>query len=230
MKMKSLALACSAALLGVSATAQAELSGNIGVTSNYMFRGATLSGDEAAVSGGLDWAHESGFYVGTWASSLGSANDTEVDLYLGFGGEAAGLGYDVGVLRYNYLDTEDIDYTEVYGSISWEPLELGVAYTVESESANDGGPYDEGDVYVYGTASFPIMNGFSAGGTLGYYEFDNDGTGANTDFSYGHLDLFVGKSVGDFGDFTFSVSFRDGGDNYSDGEDTKVWAAWTKTF
>ncbi len=44
-----------------------SFSANIGVVSNYMWRGVTQTGDQAAVQGGLDVAHESGFYAGTWA-------------------------------------------------------------------------------------------------------------------------------------------------------------------
>jgi hypothetical protein len=45
-------------------------SANIGVVSNYIWRGVTQTGDQAAVQGGLDVAHESGFYAGTWASNI----------------------------------------------------------------------------------------------------------------------------------------------------------------
>ncbi|WP_295881673.1 TorF family putative porin [uncultured Thiohalocapsa sp.] len=47
-----------------------SFSANIGAVSNYMWRGVTQTGDQAAVQGGLDVAHESGFYAGTWASNI----------------------------------------------------------------------------------------------------------------------------------------------------------------
>nr|MDJ0870709.1 TorF family putative porin [Gammaproteobacteria bacterium] len=43
-----------------------DLSANIGVVSNYYFRGVTQTDDKAAVQGGLDWVHGTGIYVGTW--------------------------------------------------------------------------------------------------------------------------------------------------------------------
>jgi uncharacterized protein (TIGR02001 family) len=58
----------------VSAPAVAQdpwsFSANIGAVSNYIWRGVTQTGDQAAVQGGLDVAHESGFYAGTWASNI----------------------------------------------------------------------------------------------------------------------------------------------------------------
>lgn len=50
--------------------AESSLTGNVGVTSNYIWRGATQGSDDSAVSGGIYYAHDSGLYVGTWVSSL----------------------------------------------------------------------------------------------------------------------------------------------------------------
>lgn len=47
-----------------------SFSANIGVVSNYMWRGVTQTGDQAAVQGGIDYSHASGFYAGTWASNV----------------------------------------------------------------------------------------------------------------------------------------------------------------
>ena len=58
------------ALLAGAGVAQAELSANLGVQSNYYFRGITQTDDKAAVSGGIDYAHDSGFYLGTWLSNV----------------------------------------------------------------------------------------------------------------------------------------------------------------
>jgi len=224
MKMNKIALACGAALMGATAVAQAELSANIGVTSNYMFRGMSFTGDDAAVSGGLDYAHDSGFYIGTWASSLNSG--TEVDLYLGFGGEAGSIGYDVGVIRYMYPETSNIAYSELYGSLSFSMFEVGLAYTIESESGNSGGQYDTGDLYYYASASTDIMDGFTLGATAGYYDWKNDG--AVDVKSYGHFDLTLSKDVGDLGEFSFLVSKAGKGANGDDNMNFAV--SWAKSF
>lgn len=61
-------------ILALSVPAAAEdpynISANIGAVSNYMWRGVTQTQDGAAVQGGLDFTHSSGFYLGTWASNV----------------------------------------------------------------------------------------------------------------------------------------------------------------
>ena len=89
----------------VSVPTYAELSGNVSVTNNYIWRGLTQSINESAVQGGIDYADESGFYIGTWASNVSYDSDDaysyEHDIYFGFSGEAEGFSYDVGYLYYN---------------------------------------------------------------------------------------------------------------------------------
>jgi len=87
------ALAEEAAPAATVAAAPAEpappytLSYNLGLYSNYMFRGVALS-DGPAVQGGIDFAHSSGLYVGTWFSTIdpiySAGNHQEVDLYAGY--------------------------------------------------------------------------------------------------------------------------------------------------
>ena len=84
-------------LLGVPALAAAEdggphsLSANVGLTSNYLFRGISQTGGDPAIQGGLDYTHASGFYLGTWGSNVGwiedyqgyDSSNLELDLYGG---------------------------------------------------------------------------------------------------------------------------------------------------
>ncbi len=221
MKMTKIALAMGLATLGISGMAQAELSANIGAASNYVWRGVSQTGDEAAISGGIDYSHDSGVYVGTWASTLGSGNGEELDLYGGYSGEASGIGYDVGVIYYAYPSAaDDADFTEIYGSLSYGPVSGGIAYTVDKESG-----VDENDIYYHLSASFDMGDGWSVGGTVGYYDME----AASSDYSHAQLD--VTKSVGDFGDFTFSLSNvfdQDSGSNQDN--DLMPFVSWSKSF
>lgn len=87
-----------AAALAVSAlatpmVAQAELSGNIGVYSAYVLRGITnaMENENTAVQGGVDWSHDSGFYLGYWGSNLGyTSRATVADLTTGEVGQVPG--------------------------------------------------------------------------------------------------------------------------------------------
>jgi uncharacterized protein (TIGR02001 family) len=87
---------------------------NVGLVSNYLYRGISQTDGGAALQGGFDYAHSSGFYAGLWGSNVswitGSGMTTntgaaslEVDTYLGFKNSfATDFTYDVGFLRYNY--------------------------------------------------------------------------------------------------------------------------------
>src|SRR3712207_6564043 len=91
--------ATAAAVASLTAPASAEslpagldISGTVGLVSDYRFRGVTLSNGDPALQGGLTLAHDSGFYVGTWGSSIDSGElygSTEVDLFGGWSGEIA---------------------------------------------------------------------------------------------------------------------------------------------
>jgi uncharacterized protein (TIGR02001 family) len=221
MKLNKIAIAVGAAVMGLSGMAQAELSANVGATSNYIWRGASQTQDGAAIQGGIDYAHESGFYAGTWASTLGNNNGEELDLYGGFSGEASSIGYDVGVIYYAYPSQNDVNFTEIYGSLSFGPVTGGINYTVDKEGTNK-----DNDIYYYISASTDLGSGWSVGGTVGHYSFDAAGS---TDYSHAQLD--VTKSAGDFGDFTLTLS--DVFDQDSSGgwdNDLIPVVSWTKSF
>lgn len=81
-----------AVVLPASALARDEaaedyaISANIGYFSDYRFRGVSLSDEDFALQGGIDVTHSSGFYVGTWGSSIEPFNgaEMELDLYGGY--------------------------------------------------------------------------------------------------------------------------------------------------
>jgi uncharacterized protein (TIGR02001 family) len=105
------------------APSEFTITGNVAVVTDYRFRGLSASGGDIAVQGGINVNHKSGFYIGTWASSLQSAprsvlldnagvvteytngtyGSTEVDIFGGWTGEVtSGLTADVGLLYYYY--------------------------------------------------------------------------------------------------------------------------------
>lgn len=95
------------ALAGFTA-AHAQVTGNLGLTSDYRFRGISQSQNAPAVQGGIDYAHKSGFYVGNWNSSVSSQVYTngagvESDLYAGYKKDVyKGITIDVGSYNYFY--------------------------------------------------------------------------------------------------------------------------------
>jgi uncharacterized protein (TIGR02001 family) len=84
---------------------------NIGVVTDYRFRGISQTNFGTALQGGVDFAHKSGVYAGLWASNVdwiiqfngASSGSTEIDFYAGFKGEITkDLGFDVGFITYQY--------------------------------------------------------------------------------------------------------------------------------
>ncbi|MDP7592204.1 MAG: TorF family putative porin [Litorilituus sp.] len=147
-------LIASTAIVSTQAAAVEGLSANVAATSNYLWRGLEQTGGKAAISGGIDYASDSGFYVGTWASTADWADGMtyELDFYGGFGGDISdGISYDVGFIYFAYPDetSGDAGFSEVYGSVSFDTLTLGVAVLTSGEGA------DAGDT-IYATADYAI--------------------------------------------------------------------------
>ncbi len=230
----SIASAVSLSALTLPSVAAAEVSANVGVVSNYFFRGVTQTDDGAAVQGGLDYGHESGFYAGTWGSTVdfGDGTSYELDLYAGYGGSVGDLGYDVGYIYYAYPDGDDLDFGEIYGSLSYSYLTAGMAYTVNSQ-ASSGSAFDTGDMYYYAGVDVPFgESGYSASLYYGYYAFDADSS--TNELDYGHWSAGVSKDAGDFGSFGLNLELADIDENHgfgdSNSDDPKLWISWSKSF
>ncbi len=162
-----------------------EFSGNVALVSEYRFRGVDLSGGDIAVQGGVDISHSSGFYVGTWGSSLDEDTvgfgHTELDVYGGYSGDLTeGVSFDLGVIAYLYPNAGpgDFDYVELYGSVGFTfgPAEvtLGGAYAPDQDSL---GSTD--NLYVYTDLGVGIPGtGVTVTGHVGYTDgfltFTND--------------------------------------------------------
>lgn len=158
----ALSAAIAAASLTTTGTAVADVTANVGATSNYLWRGVSLSGEAAAVSGGVDYSHASGAYAGVWQSSEGASGSAETDLYAGFSGEAKGVSYDVGYVSFMYPQTTpSVDFAEIYFSVGYEFAEFYYANSSDLELGTGEGSdymaltlsYDKYS-FVYGDYSF----------------------------------------------------------------------------
>ena len=101
------------------APAEITISGNVALTTDYRFRGVSLSGGDPAIQGGITVTHETGLYVGTWSSSIRGGDyygEQELDLFGGWSGEVtSGLTLDAGLLIYVYPGNEPRDLVMVPG-------------------------------------------------------------------------------------------------------------------
>jgi uncharacterized protein (TIGR02001 family) len=205
MNMKK-SIAAAAALAGITAAAPGfadTLSANASVTNNYIWRGLTQTENEAAVQGGIDWASDSGFYVGTWVSNVNygpsDVYSYEHDMYAGYAFTAGSFDIDIGYLYYNYDKAAEFDFGEIYGSIGIGGFSLGLWVLTNTEA--DEGPgqdFSAGSTY-YASADygFELRDGLELGFHIGYH--DGDFAEAFNGSDGGYFDYNISLSKGGFG-------------------------------
>ena len=136
--LKALGIALVAAM---PLAASAQLTGNLGLTTNYKYRGQDQDASKAkafkpAVQGGLDYAFgESGWYVGNWNSSVDwlTGNSIEMDVYGGYKFKAGEFDMDLGALTYLYPGNTLGNTTELYAAATWGPLTAKYSHTVSKD-------------------------------------------------------------------------------------------------
>jgi len=178
---------------------------NIGLFSQYIWRGMTQTDENVALQGGVDYAHSSGFYAGAWASNVSWTTDLgymdsgslEVDLYAGFAntfGDTS-FGYNVGVLQYLYPGTgkdgvPETDATEIYGALSYKWANAKYSYVVSDEAWGTGDARGTG--YLEANADIPVgETGFTVNLHVGTFMFDGEYGGVDND-NYDYTDWKAG--------------------------------------
>lgn len=207
--------------------ASADLSGNAGVMSQYLFRGLE-QGPAAAAYGGIDYAHDSGFYAGTWAATIGfasaSGTSSELDLYAGFSGGDA-VTYDVGAIYYYYSEEDEAGSAnpsnntfELYGSVGTGPFSLSAYYAIGDYFAatNVDNPSEaaDGAYGIYGSASFPLTDILALDASIGYNagegnEFFAQSAGDTSADSYMEYNLGVSAGLDNGFGFGFGLVMTD---------------------
>ena len=197
-KLSSIALASAMAMgaMALPTTASAELGYNATVSSMYLWRGYDSS-NGPTISGGMDFTDKSGIYAGAWASSgvngSGSSTDTtstdgyELDLWVGYAGEVAGIGYDISAWS--------IDYPQVVDKDSGTEIALGLSYKDFSVGIVDGEEEYKYYTLGYSMDKFGITYGKSDAGAGSEY--------SHVDLSYQATDALS---------FTVSKATDDGAD------------------
>tara|TARA_Y100000748_G_scaffold280687_1_gene259792 strand:- start:5843 stop:6640 length:798 start_codon:yes stop_codon:yes gene_type:complete len=200
------------------------VSANVGIASEYVWRGVTQSNEDPALQGGFDISHSTGFYVGTWASSLETnsgktdAASTEIDVYAGYRGQVGSMSYDVGYLHYIYPETNedssaDFGFGEIYGSFSkaLDGFPLSPVVQVGVNVSPDFYGEDGLGVYVYKSVSAGLPFGITGNVTSGYQDVEGDKT---TPAGYDYWHYSVGASK-DIGGLTATLAWHDvGTENY----------------
>ena len=205
MNLKASALLSTLALSGAALAQTAApapdytLSFNVGAVSEYRYRGISQSRKKPALQAGADFAHKSGFYLGTWGSTIkwisdaGGDADVEIDVYGGYKGSFGAFGYDVGVLTYQYPDHKlpiSPNTTEVYLAGTFGPATLKYSHATSNlfGFANSKNSY-----YLDLSAAFDLGGGWSLTPHVGYQKVKG---AANDPFSYTDYSLTLGKDFG----------------------------------
>ena len=208
--MKSIKIALTSMFLILSSYASAvEISSNVGLSSDYIWRGMTQTEGDIAVNGGFDLSTDMGFYIGTWASNAKYGTATmELDIYLGFSGEMAeNMTYDVGYISVIYPGYDDGDFEEAY--VAFNIYGLNILY---SDGQDNGPSYSEiGYSVDAGPGSFNISYG------------DYEDTGDNTLIGYDW-------GVGDFSLGFYYYDFEVNKNNTQGADDDGAYVSLSRSF
>jgi len=182
-------------------TAKAEpdytLSYNVGAVTDYRYRGISQSRLKPALQGGVDFAHKNGLYIGTWASTIhwikdaGGKGNIEWDIYGGYKGTAGPVGYDVGVLRYQYPDNQlhpSANTTELYAAGTVGPATLKYSRSITNLF---GFADSKGSGYLDLNATFDLGSGYSVVPHIGHQSVHHTSVASYTDYS-----VTLGKDFG----------------------------------
>ena len=201
MKLSKLSYAVVVASLMAAGVAQAAVktSGSVALTSDYLFRGISQSAENMAVQGSFTVTHDTGVYFTAWGSSIsqeatlqGTSSGLELDTLLGYAGSHGDVGYDVGVMRYNYPGADKATtstYDEAYASATYKGAKLGVAYSPDY--------FAETGKFVYVSADYgmAVTDKINATAHVGWNKFDNDGTNAFLGTSDAYFDYKAGVNT-----------------------------------
>ena len=199
------------------------LTANVGLYSQYIFRGLSQTNGNPAIQGGFDYAYNFGaasVYVGTWHSNVSwltdggnyTSSSIESDIYAGVKGNfgESDFTWDAGLLQYLYPGNvapstaangfyagAKGDTTEIYGALGWKWLSAKVSYVVSNKAfaVNDA----QGTYYVDLSAAYPVgETGLTLIAHYGIQKYDGTDTrnsgGASNDNIYSYDDYKLGAS------------------------------------
>lgn len=220
-------------VLAADPTPEHTFTGNVGLVSDYVFRGISQSAHKPAIQGGFDYSHSSGLYAGVWGSNVNwvsdnyggvglpsASNSVEVDLYGGYRGTITGdLGFDVGLITYNYPGTNKTvggtflapDSTEIYGALSYKWLTLKYSHSTTalfgwgkwSPPAAPTLDKTTGSGYLELNASYDLGQGWGVNGHVGHQKIKGNAPASYTDYRIG-----ITKDVG-FGTVGLALNASD---------------------
>lgn len=206
--LSSAAFAQTAGPATVPEAPASPLTFNISLTSNYKFRGQDQDQSKTrafkpALQGGVDYAFDSGFYVGNWNSTVNwtkylpskPSNHLEIDLYGGYKFNAGPLAMDVGALTYLYPGASGANTTEVYLGAGYGPVSAKYSHTVSKGYFGVGKEYligeGRGTGYLNLAFAQEVAPRLTLKASLGFTDLKS---GANSAGLRDYMDYSVGAS------------------------------------
>ena len=204
--------------------------GNVGLFSEYRFRGISQTVAKPAIQGGFDYSHSSGIYLGNWNSNVSSgagfpAGNIEMDLYGGWKKSWDDWGLDVGFIYYYYPGTNAntasgttivnprnpaktfngvVDNKEIYVGGSWKWLSAKYYYSVDDYFSQPG---TKGSNYLDVSGTYDLGSGWGVVGHVGSFRLKGWSAGTDaTKANYTDWKLGVTK---DIGGWVFGASYID---------------------
>jgi uncharacterized protein (TIGR02001 family) len=183
---------------------------NVGVVSDYRFRGISQTSKKPAIQGGADVAFKNGAYLGAWVSNVNWVKDfngatkgsLELDLYGGYKGELAkDVAFDVGVISYKYPGNNsgaagtpgfggfsNASTNEIYGAVTY-----GIYTAKYSRSVGDflGNIKSSGSNYIDLSAAIDLGDSMTLTPHVGRQLVANSAAFSYTDYS-----LTLAKDLG----------------------------------
>ncbi|MDE2584418.1 MAG: TorF family putative porin [Betaproteobacteria bacterium] len=238
------------------AASEHTFTANVGLVSDYRFRGISQTFGKPAVQGGFDYSHASGFYLGNWNSNVSETagypdGNLEMDFYGGYKQTIGDWGYDVGLLEYYYpgshasllgaanphstaTSSGTVHNSEVYLAGSWKFVTLKYSHAFSDYFSI---PDTKGSHYLDLSANYDLGDGWGVNGHAGHTSVKSFGEASYSDYKLG-----VTKDVGGFvfGASYITTNAKDkagefyrftnhNGNTYAGGKDTVVLSV-SRTF
>lgn len=156
-----------------------EVSGDMGVVSQYVWRGVTQTNGKTAVQGDLG-VSISGLSASVWFSNaypspapqFNNRDVVEFDWTLDYSNSFgdSGVDYSVGAIGYTYLYDSASNFPEIYAGLSYGPVSVTAYYNVKDSFNN---AYLRGDTWVDIGLSTSIQS-FDISGTISYANWKKD--------------------------------------------------------
>lgn len=149
---------------------------NIGLYSQYVWRGQRQSGGAMSVQGDIGIAHDSGVSANVWFATLGTGNVTEFDFTLDYSADLGFMGYSAGLILYRYHNSGASNTAEVYVGASHELGSATLYYDTNSKNIwlDLGSGIELAEFAIEGTLSFAAPD-------VGTSEFVNLAVGISQD-------------------------------------------------